>query len=353
MKHDNKYDKMLPLYFYDELNQAEKEVFEKHLEDCEKCQMELEKMESIKISLDTVPEKKPTDALMTRMNNKIMNRIEAKEESWVVKLQDKFADIRDSISMLMAQPKYHLASIGVALFLGVIVGKIWLSSNLKNNPRMIRSFVSNTQAFSEEQEENFNKAFVDYAFKSDNIEVGKLLKNNKIESNEDGIVNVNFELKRELSLKGGLDDPTIQKMLMYSAAHDSDPDRRAHALKLLAHLPANQRSNKYFAETYGVVLLRDSSLTNRKLALNALEKFDPSEKILEVFKTAALNDPSPQIRAQSINYLGNCEDSKNNVRQVLAAVFVRDSSGTVKDAARAALDKLKQAEAKTEQSSGE
>jgi len=343
MKHNNKYDRMLPLYFYGELNQAESAVFEKHLKECEKCQMEMERMKSMKMALGQISEKKPTDALLTRMNNKIMNRIDAREESIVEKIKDKLFDLRDRFSMVMAQPKYHLASIGVALFLGVILGKVWLSSNLKNNPQLIRSFVSNTQAFSEEQEDNFDKAFIDYVFKSDNVEVGKLLKNNKIESDKDGMVNVNFELKRELSLKGGLDDPTIQKMLMYSAVHDSDPDRRSHAIKLLSHLEPNKSSSKYFAETFGAVLLRDSSITNRELALDALKEFKPTDKILEIFKTAALNDPSPEIRKESIHYLGNCNRSGNNVRQVLAAVYIRDGDSKVKDAAKSALNKLKQA----------
>lgn len=340
MKHENKYDRMLSLYFYDELNEAEKSIFEEHLQDCEKCQMELEKMETLQATLNVMPDKKPTDTLMNRVNNKIMNRIEAREESLWSKLKDRFLDFKDRFSMVMAQPKYNLASIGVALFIGVVIGKIWLSSNLKNNPEMIRSFVSNTQAFSEKQEETFNKAFVDYAFKSDNIEIGKLLKNNKIEANEDGMVNVNFELRRELSLKGGLDDPTIQKMLMYSAVHDSDPERRAHAIKLLSHLPVSKASSKYFAETFGAVLLRDTTLSNRELALDVLKDFQPSDKVLEVFKTAALNDPSPEIRAESIKYLGKCNKEESNIKQVLAAVFVRDSSQTVKRVAKEALGSL-------------
>ncbi|MCF7885596.1 MAG: HEAT repeat domain-containing protein [Candidatus Marinimicrobia bacterium] len=353
MKHNNKYNKMLTLYFYDELNAAEKEVFEEHLKSCEQCQLELEKMESLKTTLDSIPDKKPSAALLTRMNNKVMNRIEAKEESFLVRVKDKLLDLKDRFSLIMAQPKYHLASIGIALFLGVIIGKIWLSTNLKNDPQAIRSFVSNTQAFSEEQEENFNKAFVDYVFKSDNIEVGKLLKNNKIETNENGIVNVNFELKRELSLKGGLDDPTIQKMLMYSAVHDSNPERREHAIKLLSHLADKKHSNKYFAETFGAVLLRDSSITNRNLALEVLKDFKPNDKILEIFKTAALNDPNPEIRAESIQYLGNCKQASNNVRQVLAAVYLRDSTHTVKAAAKQALNSLKDNAASQDQGSGE
>jgi hypothetical protein len=332
MKHNKKLDEMLLLYFLDELSEGERKIFQSHLEDCEKCRGKLHELEVMNEKLSSAPEVVPSDALLQRANQEVLNKIPVKTKK-LSGFKERLRDLLDSVVMAFAHPQYQLITACLIFVLGLFVGKAWLSSDLLSDPELLLNF-ARRQDLTELDRDNLQKAFATYLLYSGDIEIADLIQKNGA-NNESGIVEVDFKVESSLPLTGGLDDPAIQDMLMYSALHDKGIERRRRAVKLLSMAEPNNK----IESTLTAVMLRDKDEEIRQKAAEILVVLEGSEQLTEAFKSVVLNDPSEELRRTALEYLNNI--NQEGIIPVIALVASRDSSEVVRNRAVEILESLK------------
>lgn len=334
MKHNKKYDDLLILYFNNELSGTVKTDFQEHLKQCSMCQIQLAKMQKLEAVITSDIVKKPTDALLNKLNMQVMEKITVDEKSEFFKaVRNKVADLFGVIVARLARPQYQLIAIGLVFVIGVFVGKVWLRSELQNDLAVFTNFVNYQMAMTDIQKSNLQKALANYMLKSGSVEIDNLLQASG-DNNGNGVVEVNLKVEKDFALKGGLDDPTIQNMLKYSAIHDLDAERRMHAIKLLSQAVPNPE----IETTLIAVLLRDPSPDVRLKAIQLLYKQSVSDQVVEAYKLVALRDSSAQIRKTAVERLYRV--GKEEIIPVLALVCSQERDESIKLTAQNAIDML-------------
>lgn len=334
MKTHKKFEDMLLLYFYDELNPGDTKLFENHLAECPKCSRELRRLKEMKTTLQNITQPVPDAALVERANIKVMQTIRQTRQrklKWTI--SGILDDIQDTFTGIFARPQYQLISIGITFILGVFVGKLWLSSGLRHDPGMLANFVNYQVALTDTEKDQLQKALANYLLQSGGIEVAELVQSPS-DDNGDGLVEVNIKIDKDIAVKGGLDDPTILNMLQYSAIHEKDKTRRLRAIKLLTKTPQNSNNEA----TMISVLLNDSEQDLRVCALNTLKSYNLNPRIMDTYKTIALRDSSTDIRSAAMEQLYlNADES---VIPILALIASNDSDTTLRKTAQKYLDKI-------------
>lgn len=333
MKHESKFEEMLMLFHFGELSEMESKIFQNHLKSCEKCQKELAELRQMSGLLSQEPEELPSMDLVEKANLEVMKKLgDEATVSGFNGIKDFFNEIADSFAQLFAQPKFQLSGMAATLLIGVLVGKVWMSSGIKNNPDMMIQLLSNSKEISAEQYNKFQKTLASTMLKSGNVEVEDFLSSDNV--SEDGIMSVSYKLKNNFEVQGGLDDPTVRDMLLYAARKDENPTRRLRAINMLSSIGMNEK----IEETFSAVILHDSDDNIRLKAAEILGEYELSEKSLESFKSVALRDTSSNMRLKAIEVL---KDQKaENMETVFAVLASRDRDDQVKEAAKQALDAM-------------
>jgi len=334
MKQHKPYEDMLMLFFYDELKPGDRKIFESHLETCAKCKNDLERLAVLKDSLLSIPKAVPSTALIERSNMRIMNQIrQSQRNKFSNKISNWIDDIQESLVSVFARPRYQLIAIGITFILGVFIGKLWLSSGLRNDPGMLANFVNYQASLTKTEKENLQKTMANYLLRSGGFEVAELIQGTPTDD-EDGIVEVNIKVERDFAVKGGLDDPTILNMLRYSALHDNDKARRLRAIKLLSKTPQNPNNESVMI----AVVLKDLEKELRVQAIETLTSYTINDQILDTYKTIALRDSSNFMRSIAMEQLYNNAD--DTVIPVLALIASNDENEAIRDTAQKYLDEI-------------
>ena len=333
MKHESKFEEMLMLYHFGELSEMESKIFQSHLKTCEKCQRELADLQQMNGMLIQEPEEMPSMDLVNRANREIMKKLDSESSvSGFNGIKDFFNEITDSFAQLFAQPKFQLSGMAATLLIGILVGKIWMSSGIQNNPDMMIQLLSNSKEISAEQYNQFQKTLASTMLKSGNVEVEDFLNGDNV--SEDGIMSVSYKLKNNFEVQGGLDDPTVRDMLLYAARKDENPTRRLRAINMLSTIGMNEK----IEETFSAVILHDTDDQIRLKAAEILGEHQLCEKSLESFKSVALRDTSSGMRLKAIEVLK--KQNAENMETVFAVMASRDRDDAVKEAAQKALEEI-------------
>ncbi len=334
MKQHKPYEDMLILFFYDELKPGDRKIFERHLETCTECKNNLKSLAILKASLEQVPKAVPSTTLIERANMRIMNQIRQSQRfKFSSKISIWIDDIQESLASVFARPRYQLIAIGITFILGVFIGKLWLSSGLRNDPGMLANFVNYQASLTKTEKENLQKNMANYLLHSGEVEIADLIQGTPTDDGS-GIVEVNIKIERDFAVRGGLDDPTILNMLRYSALHDNDKARRLRAIKLLSKTPQNHKNESVMI----VVVLNDLEKELREQALETLTSYTINDQILDIYKTIALRDGSNSIRSIAMEQLYNNAD--DTVIPVLALIASNDENETIRDTAQKYLDEI-------------
>jgi len=325
---------MLLLYFYDELNERDRKIFEDHLAQCNECAAEINRLNAMKSSLANTTHAVPTAALVERANEKVISAIrQTKKRKLKWTLTGFMDELQETMAGFFMRPQYQLLAIGATFVIGIFVGKLWLSSGLRHDPDMLANFVNYQVALTDTEKDQFQKALANYLLQSGGIEVADLVQSPS-DDNGDGMVEVNIRVDKDIAVKGGLDDPTILNMLQYSALHDNDRTRRMRAVKLLSKTPQNPNNES----TMIAVLMKDSDREIRRLAMSVLNDYSINPQIMDAYKTIALRDSSKEIRAGAIEQL--YKNADETVIPILALVASNDTATELRDTAKKYLDKI-------------
>jgi len=334
MKHDKHLNDLPMLYFYNELSDTERIAFQAHLDECPVCQAELKRLQALKRKVDCAPQPVPSQRLLAEMNRRVMLEIAGGERPpAIVKAKELLEEFYELVTNSMARPRYQLIAAGLTFVIGIFVGKLWLSSGLRHDPEMLANFVSYNYHFTDPEENDIQKAIAGYLLKSGGVEVADLAQPDRNDENN-GLVEVNVRVEKNLAIKGGLDDPTIQNMLMYAARQEADPARRLRAVRLLGQAEPSLEIDA----TLAAVMLHDQVESIRLLAAQLLNDRAPNEQRLEAYKSVVLHDSSATIRKMALNNL--VRQGGQDILPVIALVAARDDNEEIRQLARGALSEI-------------
>ncbi|HPC35014.1 MAG TPA: zf-HC2 domain-containing protein [Candidatus Marinimicrobia bacterium] len=334
MKHNKHFKELLILYFYNELPEFERVSFEQHLDDCPVCQAELKHLRNIEKQIARAPEPVPSARLLEKMNKQVMLKISSSSRKPIwAKIKAYFEKMFETITLSLARPRYQLIAASLVLIIGIFIGRMWFSADLRQHPETLANFVNYNYKFTDPEKENIQKAFTNYLLKSGGIEVADLLLT-EYRPNQSGLVEVNVRVEKDMAIKGGLDDPTIQNMLMYAARHNQNAEKRLMAIRLLDQI----EPNPIVDATFVAVMLHDKNESVRLLAAQLLTKRQMTAQALEAYKLVALRDSSASIRKLALENL--VRQGSQDVVPVIAIIAARDESEEIRQIALVALDKF-------------
>ncbi|HRS90630.1 MAG TPA: zf-HC2 domain-containing protein, partial [Candidatus Marinimicrobia bacterium] len=75
MKHDKHFKELSILYFYNELSESERTDFKHHLDECQICQAEIERLRIIAKKIDHATEPVPNARRLEALNKQVMSKI--------------------------------------------------------------------------------------------------------------------------------------------------------------------------------------------------------------------------------------------------------------------------------------
>lgn len=335
MRHNKKFEELCLLDFYGELTPEEKVIFDQHLKGCPQCRAMKQRLENMGQKITQAPQLKPSAVLINRLNDAILDRIDTLgatspyRKTW----QERLSLWSNRLVSIMAKPRYQLATITATFILGVIVGKIWLSSGLRQHPDMLANLINYNYQLTSDERENLVKVMTGYLLRTNGIEINDLLQTEP-NNGAGGIVAVNLKYSKDMAVSGGLDDPTIQSLLMYAARQDADSTRRQQAVRLLTQVPPNPG----VTQTLIAVLLNEKVGATRLIAARAIQGQPAEGELLEAWKAAALRDTEIEVRQIAVKKLIDC--AAEDVIPVLALVSARDSDEHIKEIAQSALEQL-------------
>lgn len=334
MKHDQHFQELLWLYFYNELSDSERAAFQTHLDECLICQAELKRLQAVEKQIDRAPAQAPTPQLLAEMNQRVMLEITGSGRRIIIdRIKEFFEELYETVTLTMARPRYQLIVAGLTFVIGMFVGKLWLSTGLRHNPEMLANLVNYNYQLTEPEKDDMQKAFAGYLLKSGGIE-GTDISQVGRNDNGGGLLEVNVKVEKNLAVRGGLDDPTIRSMLMYSARQEQSPERRRRAVRLLGQV----ESCLEIDATLVAVMLNDPVEANRLLACQLLDDRPITEQRLEAYKSVALHDSSAVIRKLALKNL--VRQSSPDIVPVIALIAARDKDEEIRSLARNALDEL-------------
>ncbi len=316
MKTREHLEKLIPLYFYDELADAEKKELEVHLEYCEKCRNQFEETKALHQILDKKINLEPSEKLIMQSRLQLRNRLReeqrvAMKETW----WEKFLDYVNTSS-----PGFQLAGATAILVIGFLLGQ-FIHAEKAQNPLLLPEMTAQLGSDEMSQPLINNIDLVAFDPKTD-------------------MVTVRYKSVSDVLLEGKIDDAPIRKLLVHAIRSEEHPGRRLTAVKafggrafsddeveealiyavkndavdgvrlkaakVLKTLPINQRIKTVFIR----VLLKDNNPAVRIEAVEALSKVKEEEDVLPIFQGVSKGDENEFIRLKTSKELERRENPK-------------------------------------------
>ncbi|MDR3792950.1 MAG: zf-HC2 domain-containing protein [Terracidiphilus sp.] len=156
------------------------------------------------------------------------------------------------------------------------------------------------------------------------------------------MVEVRYNQLAPQRVKGSLDDPEIQQLLMLASQKASSEGVRDNSVELLAHECRAQRGchQRGLRDALMVALRYGQDAGVREKALEGLEPYVAEDvRVRNAVLEALLNDSDPRIRTISINLLQPVE-ADTSVREVLYTVSTSDENPQIRNVSRQVLSQM-------------
>lgn len=139
-----------------------------------------------------------------------------------------------------------------------------------------------------------------------------------------GIVRLSVDAERSLALEGTLDDPRIQRILVYTVKNYENPGIRHQTLEVLRTRPSNPGVRDALVHA----LLHDENAGVRREALDALSGLGWDEATRQAVVQVLGRDTNAGVRVAAINLLATHADE--SMRPVLRELAVKDQNPYVR-----------------------
>jgi anti-sigma factor RsiW len=266
--------KSIPLYFYGELPAEEEERVEDHLDSCEPCRGELERLRSVAAALDRREMPVP-DELMSECRGDLMAAIHAGVSPAPVpepshrgpSLGERFSALAAALWGLR-QPIGAVALLAVGYF------------GAQLTPARIKPPVSDPGE-------------------------PMVARVRSVQPDASGRVRISLEEVRNRVVSGRMDDGNIQRLLLAASRDESDPGVRVESMEIL-------KDHAGSAEVRAALLnsvAHDPNPGVRMKALEGLKSLAGDGEVRKMLSQILLNDDNPGVRIQAIDMLTSNRDA--------------------------------------------
>ncbi len=298
------------LYVYDELKDDERYELEQHLERCSGCAGEVKSAQAFKAAMSALPQLEPTPNLLASCRMQLQERLEETTQAhgWRRFVFDPMAWLH--------RARFSPALAAVLLMVGFAGGAGTAYKIVSSN----RPAANGTVAQVPEQQAGPVEASI----------VGIRDITQQPGSNS---VQIKYDTLMPAQAQGNLDDPQIQRLLLYAARSQNNSGVRMDSVDLLTKKPddENVREALMYALRYD---------TNPGVRLKALEGLAPfvenDVRVRNAVLEALMNDGNPGVRTQAIQILKPVR-TDTSVRQVLQHLAAQDQNQSIRTLSRSAL----------------
>lgn len=281
MEH-SEFKENISLYFYEELSEHERVLFEKHKVDCEECAKVYK--EELSFFRELQKEKSPVvnDRILSsaryQLSRALREEKKAEKESAV-----------DRIFSFLFTPYRFAFSSAVVLTIGLLIGYALFSS--ESTTPIIKDgnghFINASDGF----------VINDQVLRISNIHF--------IDADaSDGEIEFEFEAVKPVKMKGSVNDAQIQAVLAYSMLNNQNPGSRLNSINAIDSKP-QVRIDSDTKNALLTVMLTDENPGVRLEALKVLKRLPYDEITKQAFLTVLTSDTTSGLRIEAINAISD------------------------------------------------
>ncbi len=297
------FEAILPLFLYAELSAEERAACEAHLEVCANCRAALEKTEQLHRALAERPRPKPSAALLAESRQALDEALEREQHGWR-------ALLHQGLPVLRLQPASGFA-LGLTMVLcgfGLGWGLRPHAGRLTSNPAGV-----NTAALTDPDLENMQIRGISRVAADP----------------QTGGVRITMDAERRMTLEGSLDNPQIQRVLVYAVKSYDNPGIRRDTLDALrSHLDnPNIRGALLYA------LRHDPNAGVRLEALEAVRGMECGDDVHLALLAALQHDANAGVRVAALEALVDHEEEEGRdpaIQQALEKLATTDRNSCIR-----------------------
>ena len=276
----NKYKNLIDEYFFGEIESRGKIELEEHLKNCDLCRAEFNSAKVLKDALQKNELPEPDENLLKQARNELRENLNAERTS-----QNFFSKLNKGFfSSLFFTPQLAAAGASV-LLVGILIGYL-----LFNSAGTMHYSLENPEPQSTNQQ-----AVLSGETKISNIRF--------IDKNAaDGTVDFTFDAIKPMHIKGKIDDPQVQNVLLYSMLNEDNPGTRLNTISLINSSQQSQ-PDKEIKEALLTVVKFDNNQGVRLEAMKLLKKFNYDDEIKKAMLYVLQTDSSSGMRIEAMNRL--------------------------------------------------
>jgi hypothetical protein len=287
----------LILHLYGELPDDAKFELEQHLGGCATCEGEWRAMQQFRSDMDSYPALEPSPNLLAASRIQLHEKLEIAEQhrGWRSWIFDPVAWLR--------QVHFSPALASAILIVGFVAGSLTTFKTLRRpggtgiaaNPASQQASIAGISGIT--QDPNSNN------------------------------VQIKYDTVQQQLVKGSLDDPKIQQLLVYAARNQQNPGVRVESVDLLT-----QKSSDPQVRAALIYTLRyDQNPGCRLKALDGLESYVKSDlRVRDAITEALLYDASTGVRIEAIRMLQPVK-ADSTVRAALTQLAKNDSNAYIRN----------------------
>lgn len=282
MRHE-KYEELIVLSLYDELEKEEKKLLEEHLPSCPQCSRFLAKLSGT--FGDWKEKRGPVDEQMLNQARRELrvSLSNEKREAGRMNVYVGFPKLRRW--GFAPVPVYAAVAFAVVMLAAGLLSGLFLFNRSSGSAGGVHTVLSEISAANSR-----DVAIADVRFLPGD-------KNN-------GDLRFSFNLVRRYVMDGSLDDKDVQKVLAFALVNSDNPGVR---LRTIGMLDASVKPDPEIERALVKAVETDENAGVRREALLSLEKFPFNNTIKEALLFVLQKDKNPGMRVAAINILAGKE----------------------------------------------
>lgn len=266
------------LSVFGEIKKSERDLLEKHLDECSSCREEMESLIRLKSILNKNRSVEVDDKLLTEARQELRAALRIERSR-----QNFFSELISNVKSVF-QENYKLALGGLTtLVAGILLGYLFFNSPQQEN--LLTNNLSEDQSsnFGDEKIRISNVRFID-------------------QDASDGEVEFVFEAIKPMRVKGNIKDDRIKNILTYSMVNDQNPGTRLNSINFLNSKKTETVDSEIKSAVLDVVRY-DANAGVRREAFKLLTKFQYDEEIKQTYLYVLMNDSSSSLRIEAMTAL--------------------------------------------------
>ncbi len=279
------FKEMIQLALLNELNDDEMKELHKHMIDCNECQFEYERLTKYYALINENKTKEVEENYLKEARDQFFQKLdyELSKQSIIEKLFNSFR------KYFWVYKRPALAG-AFSLVVGFMFGYLIFSSGESNSRIFNENNISN-----EKKPEITNVRF---------------LNNGSL----NGEVEFTFDAVKQITMKGKIDDPTIQKILAEALLNEKNPGIRIRTVSELAN-QTGETPNPKIKQALISALKYDSNPAVRREALKALLEYPYDNGTNDCLLYVLQHDNNSALRIAAINGLASAKLNGKNINE--------------------------------------